>query len=267
MLRTIFAQRKRCSRSHCLCCSTGGARFGGRPFNLLYCRIWECGQVRGHQRTAILSLSRNLLADCGVAKELSNRFGKGTGTPVASRAQAACVLWGMGPMFQTFLKKRAANRAYQRTVDDCLTVLFCGFPNSLLPSLRKRVGNSGLVRRGQAEGTDARACSVQVAVLLVRKIIGHLSKQERQGLAQAFLQDDASNPTYKGFKYMFQVVEQLNVSPAFVSYLNAEVAGQLRGMSQQAIFNSWVEARIGRVIDQLRERCLEEAERKRELWQ
>jgi hypothetical protein len=170
-------------------------------------------------------------------------------------------------MFQALFKKRAISRAYKRTVDDCLTVLFCGFPNGLLPSLRQRVGNSGLVRRGQAEGTDARACSVQVAVLLIRKIIGPMSKQGRQELAQAFLQNDASNPTYKGFKYMFQVAEQLNVSPALVSYLNTEVAGQLHGMSQQAIFNSWVEAQIGGVIGQLRERCLEEAACKRELWQ
>lgn len=170
-------------------------------------------------------------------------------------------------MFQALLKKRATIRAYERTVDDCLTVLFCGFPDGLLPSLRKRVGKSSLVRRGQAEGTGARACSVQVAVLLVRKIIGHLNEQERQELAQAFLQNDASNLTYRGFKYMFQVVEQLNVSPALVSYLNTEVAGQLRGMSQEAIFNSWVEVRIGRVIGELREGCLEEAERKREIWQ
>jgi hypothetical protein len=170
-------------------------------------------------------------------------------------------------MFQALLKKRATNRAYKRTVDECLTVLFCGFPNGLLPSLRQRIGNSGLVRRGQAEGTDARACSVQVAVLLIRKIIGPLSKQERQELARAFLQNDASNPTYKGFKYMFQVVEQLNVSPALVSYLNTEVAGQLHGMSQEAIFNSWVEAQIGGVMGQLRERSREEAERKRDLWQ
>jgi hypothetical protein len=55
-------------------------------------------------------------------------------------------------MFQALLKKRATNRSYKRTVDDCLTVLFCGFPDSLLPSLRQRVGNSSLVRRGQAEG-------------------------------------------------------------------------------------------------------------------
>jgi hypothetical protein len=170
-------------------------------------------------------------------------------------------------MFQALLKKRAANRAYHRIVDDCLAVLFCGFRHGLLPSLRRQADISGLVRRGQAEGTSARACSVQVAVLLSRKIIAPLSAQERQKLAQAFLQSDASNPTYKGFKYMFQVVEQLHVPRGLVSYLNAEVAGQLRGMPQDAIFNSWVEAQIGGVIGQLRDQCLEEAERKRDIWQ
>ncbi len=66
---------------------------------------------------------------------------------------------------------------------------------------------------------------------------------------------------------MFRVVEQLKVSPALVAYLNTEVAGQLHGMSQEAIFNAWVEAQIGGVMDQLRERCLEEAELKSSLWQ
>jgi hypothetical protein len=174
-------------------------------------------------------------------------------------------------MLQGLLEKRATNRAYhreyQRTVDDCLAVLFRGFPDGVLPSLRQRVGSSGLVRRGEAEGTDVRACAVQVAILLIRKIIGPLSQQERQDLMQAFLEDDASNPTYKGFKYMFRVVERLNVSPALIAYLNTEVAGQLRGMSQEAIFNAWVEAQIGGVMGQLRERCLEEAELKSGLWQ
>ena len=170
-------------------------------------------------------------------------------------------------MFQALLKKRSANRAYKGAVDDCLSLLFCGFPHGLLTTLRRQVDVSGLIRRGQAEGTDVRACSVQVVVLLIRKIIGPLSKHERQKLALAILQNDASNPTYKGFKYMFQVVEELNVSPALVSYVTTEVAGQLRGMSQEAIFNSWVEAQIGGVMGQLRERSREEAECKRDLWQ
>ncbi|WP_431557607.1 hypothetical protein [Methyloceanibacter sp.] len=164
--------------------------------------------------------------------------------------------------FQALLQKRAAHRAYKRTVDEYVAVLFCGFPDNMLPSLRQRVGNWGFVRRGQAEGTDACACAVQVAVLLTRKIIGALNKRERQDLEQAFLRNDASNPAYKGFKCMLQVVDRLDVSPALVSYLNTEIAGQLRGMPQQAIFNSWVEAQIGGVMDRLRQRCLEEAERK-----
>ena len=170
-------------------------------------------------------------------------------------------------MLQALLKKRTTNRAYKKAVDDCLSVLFWGFHHDLLPTLRRQADISGLVRRGQAEGTDVRACSVQVVVLLIRKIIGPLSKHEREELARAFLQNDASNPAYKGFKHMFQVVEELNVSPALVSYVKTEVAGQLRGMSQEAIFNSWIEAQIGGVIGQLRERSREEAQRKRDLWQ
>jgi hypothetical protein len=72
-------------------------------------------------------------------------------------------------MFQALLKKRATQRAYKKTVDGCLAVLFCGFPPGLLPSLRRQADIAPLVRQGQAEGTNARACSVQVAVLLSRK--------------------------------------------------------------------------------------------------
>ena len=170
-------------------------------------------------------------------------------------------------MIQALLKRRATYRAYKAAVDDCLSVLFWGFPPTLLPTLRRHVDVWALVRRGQAEGTDARACSVQVEVLLIRKIIGRLSQHERQELLRAFLQNDAGNPTYKGFKYLLQVVEELNVSPALVSYVSTEVAGQLRGMPQGAIFNSWVEAQIGGMMGHLRERSREEAERKRDLWQ
>ena len=170
-------------------------------------------------------------------------------------------------MIQALLKRRAANHAYKKAVDDCLLVLFWGFPPALLPTLKRHVDVWALVRRGQAEGTDVRACSVQVVVLLIRKIIGRLSQEERQELLRAFLQNDAGNPTYKGFKYLLQVVEELNVSPALVSYVSTEVAGQLRGMPQGAIFNLWVEAQIGGVMGYLRERSREEAERKRDLWQ
>ncbi len=174
-------------------------------------------------------------------------------------------------MLQAFLNKqavrRARSRAYQKAVDDCLKLLFCAFPHGTLSSLRRRIGEASLVRLGEVEGTSARACSVQIAVLITRKIIGRLSAQERQELALAFLKNDLGNSTYKGFKYMFLVLEKMKVSPSLVSYLKSEVAGLLRGMSQQAIFNAWVDAQIGGVINKLREQCLKEAELKRDLWQ
>lgn len=196
-----------------------------------------------------------------------DQFQHGVGLWAYKRGSRSSSPSGIGRMFQALLNKRAANRAYSRAVDDCLAVMFCGFPEALLPLAKHRVEVSGLVRRGQVKGTDARACSVQAVILLIRKIIGRLSKQERQELAQAFLQNDASNPTYNGFNQMFQVVRQLNVSPALVSYLTTEVAGHLRCMSQEAIFNSWVEAQIGGVMGRLREQSKEEAERKRDVWQ
>jgi hypothetical protein len=54
--------------------------------------------------------------------------------------------------------------------------------------------------------------------------------------------------------------------PALVTYLKTEIAGQLRGMSQEAIFNAWVESQVSSMMDWLRERCLAEAELKGELW-
>jgi hypothetical protein len=98
-------------------------------------------------------------------------------------------------------------------------------------------------------------------------MIGRMSTQERQELGQAFLQRDTSNATYKGFNEMFHVVQHLNVSPALISYLTTEVAGQLRGMSQEAIFNSWIEAQVDGVIGQLRERSREETECEGNVWQ
>jgi hypothetical protein len=45
------------------------------------------------------------------------------------------------------------------------------------------------------------------------------------------------------------------------------VAGQLRGMSQQAIFGSWVEGQIGGVMGRMKQPYLEEAEINSYLWQ
>jgi hypothetical protein len=229
----------------------------------------------------LIGLCGTLIARCpfevreapiGVLPPTSEGIGAMTEVDQLYRAPTALVgLWAdkreswsapsaLGRLFQALLGKRAANRAYKSAVDECLAVLFCGFPDGLpRPLVRDRLAVSSLVRQGQAAGTDVCDCSVQVVILLTRKMIGRLSKQERQELGQAFLQHDASSPAYKGFNEMFHVVQHLNVSPALISYLATEVAGQLRGMSQEAIFKSWVEGQIDGAIGQLRERSREGA--------
>ena len=44
-------------------------------------------------------------------------------------------LW-IRAIFQALLNKRDAKRAYKRAVDDRLAVMFCGFPDGLLPSVK-----------------------------------------------------------------------------------------------------------------------------------
>src|SRR5690606_21213348 len=123
-----------------------------------------------------------------LCRNLSDRRGVSGGWQRAALEKIACVLQGDGAMIQALIEKRAHHRAYhhayQKAVDDCLAGLFRGFPDGL-PSMRQSVGHS-LVRRGEAEGTEPRICAVQVAVLLIRKLIGPLSARERQALARAF---------------------------------------------------------------------------------
>jgi hypothetical protein len=182
---------------------------------------------------------------------------------VGSRSLAA---WGLGHIVQALNAKRAAHRAYKSAVDDCITVLLSGFPDGL-SSAKHQLRISSIVRRSQVERTQVRACAVQVTILLLRKMIGRLSKAERQAVAEAFLRNDVTNLTYKGLNRMFQVVQRLNVSPALVSYLTAEVAGQLRGISQHAIFSSWVDTQVGGAIGKLRKHCIDEAKSNRLVWQ
>ena len=96
----------------------------------------------------------------------------------SQRSSFVCV-WGMGTCFRHCSRSEPpiAHIKERSTIASrsCSAVFL-----ALLPPLRRHVDIWGLVRRGQAEGTDVRACSVQVVVLLIRKIIGPLSKHERQ---------------------------------------------------------------------------------------
>jgi hypothetical protein len=162
-------------------------------------------------------------------------------------------------MLRAFLKKRADNREYKQTFDDCLLLLFHGFPNAL-PSLKRGVDLTGMMRSSQAEGSTARESSVYAATMLIGPLVASLSGAERQAALEAFEREDPNDPVYKGFNYMFQIVDQLRVKDhepphrwqLLVSRLSYEIGGQLRGMPRETIHARWMEAEVQKVADQYR---------------
>ena len=92
-------------------------------------------------------------------------------------------------MLRAFLKKRADNREYKRTFDDCLLLLFHAFPDAL-PSLKRGVDLTDMMRSLQADGSNARESSVHAATMLIGPLLASLSGAERQAALEAFEREE-----------------------------------------------------------------------------
>ena len=169
-------------------------------------------------------------------------------------------MWSHGGSGQlrTFLKKRADNREYKQTFEDCLLLLFHGFPDAL-PSLKRGVDLTGMMRSLQADGSNARESSVHAATMLIGPLLSSLIGAERQAALEAFEREDPNDPVYKGFNYMFDIVDWLRVKDPppnrwqlLVSRLSYEIGGQLRGMPRETIQARWIEAEVQKVADEYR---------------
>src|SRR5262245_18929833 len=140
-------------------------------------------------------------------------------------------------MFE-FLRQRADYREYRQTVNDCLTVLFCGFPGGLLHSLTQGMDLEGLVRDAHVKKEDPKECSIYATTILLGKLVEPMSVQEREDAYEAFKEQDGNHPLYKGINYMLQVAEQFRVNDQLLALLSYEILGQLRGLTRDEI-DSW----------------------------
>jgi hypothetical protein len=155
-------------------------------------------------------------------------------------------------MLRTFLKKRADNREYEQTFDNCLLLLFRAFPDAM-PSLKRGVDLTDMMRSFRADGSNARESSVHAATMLIGPLLASLSGAERQAALEAFEREDPNDPIYKGFSYMFDIVNWLRVIDPppnrwqlLVSRLRHEIDGQLRGMPRETIHARWMEAEVSK---------------------
>jgi hypothetical protein len=157
-------------------------------------------------------------------------------------------------MLRAFLKKRADNREYEQTFDNCLLLLFHAFPDAL-PSLKRGVDLTDMMRSLQADCSNARESSVHAATMLIGPLLASLSGAERQAALEAFEREDPNDPIYKGFNYMFDIVNWLRlIDPPpnrwqlLVSRLSYEIGGQLRGMPRETIHARRMEAEVQKEV-------------------
>jgi hypothetical protein len=131
-----------------------------------------------------------------------------------------------------------------------LTLLFAGFPDDLLPSLRRANNLDGTLRLLGADGNTTRESAVYAAITLVGAVVANLTDTERQAAIEALARhDDPNNPVSKGFRYMLHVVEQLGAKPALLSRMSYEIVGHLHGICLEAIQAWWTETEVPRLVD------------------
>jgi hypothetical protein len=154
--------------------------------------------------------------------------------------------------FRTFLIELNTDREYQQTFDRSLALLFGGFPDDLLPSLKRILNLDHVLQRLRGDGNTAKESAVYAATELISVFTATLSDTEKQAALKALERhDDFNNAVYNGFRYMLQAVEQLGAKPALLSRISYEMVGGLWGMSPQAIQAWWSEAEVPKLLDEI----------------
>lgn len=154
--------------------------------------------------------------------------------------------------FRTFLTELNTDREYQQSFDRSLALLFGGFPDDLLPRLKRGVDLDDAMQRLRAKGNTAHESAVYAATELISVFTATLSDIEKQEALKAFERhDDLNNAVYSGFRYMLQAVEQLGAKSALLSRISYEIVGGLWGMSPQAIQAWWTEAEVPKLLEEI----------------
>jgi hypothetical protein len=153
--------------------------------------------------------------------------------------------------FRTFLTELNTDREYQQSFDRSLALLFGGFPDDLLPSLKRRVDLDDAMQRLRAKGNTAHESAVHSATELISVFTATLSDIEKQEALEAFERHDDLHAVYRGFRYMLQAVEQLGAKSALLSRISYEIIGELWGMSPQAIQAWWSEAEVPKLLEEI----------------
>ena len=159
-------------------------------------------------------------------------------------------IFGVNIVFK-FFRNLAARKKYQQSVDDWLTVLFCGFPELNLTYLKGKMDYAGLIQHGFTNGDKPGEIGLAASLQLFQKMIIDVSDSDRLAAFDNANSNVWSDPISNGVNYFAQITAQMvrngEIKPATERLYLLQIMGALRGASTADITTTWGVEEIRRI--------------------
>jgi hypothetical protein len=105
-------------------------------------------------------------------------------------------------------------RHYSDGVEQSLSMLFGGFPNHILPSVRQGVDVEG-IKRGlfRKKDTTPQECAVELARLIIGRAIAQMPQEQKNAALASFDSETGSHPVHVACGVMHEVAKQMADEP------------------------------------------------------
>lgn len=150
-----------------------------------------------------------------------------------------------------FLKNLSTRKKYQQSVDDWISVLFCGFPEFNISYLKEKIDYAGLIQHGLNKGEKAAEVGLAAALLLFQKALADLSESERITALDAVIGNDGNNQIAIGLNFYSQITSQMvgkgDILPMTERLYQKQMLGVLRGCSPEELTSAWANEELKNV--------------------
>jgi hypothetical protein len=142
-----------------------------------------------------------------------------------------------------FFGKKRAYREYALHVETCLTELFGGFPDHILPSIRKAVDVDEMQQYYFKSERPAGVCAVLVARQIIGKAIEQMPQDQKDAAWASFNSDTPVHPLHFATGQMNDVAKRI-ADELYSRLLVCEVGGRLQGWTSEQIEALWTQGMV-----------------------
>jgi len=151
-----------------------------------------------------------------------------------------------------FFKRTSDRKKYKQSVDDWVTLLFCGFPDLDLFRIKKKINYEGLVEHGFTGGDKPGEIGLGAALLLFQKFLIDIPMEQRLAAFDEITSNKWESPISIGINYFSQITAQMiqkgEIRPAEERLYLLQMVGALRGASVGELTSAWGTDELNRII-------------------